>query len=107
MIDPDEDGKYEGTYTAFTLHGTYRILIYAKESQGTISLPRQTTVVQNGGIIPPNNPPVAESMTFNTDEDIAIQETLSAGDADHTTRLATVADIVLNGGFQSRWIDTE
>jgi len=85
MTDPDKDGRYEATYTGFTLHGTYRLLIYARDNQGVFSLPRQTIVIQNGGDIPENNPPVAENMIFSTNEDISIQEALSANDADGDT----------------------
>jgi Big-like domain-containing protein/chitobiase/beta-hexosaminidase-like protein/peptidase C13-like protein len=85
MTDPESDGKYEGTYTEFTLHGTYRLMVYAKDSQGVISLPQQTTVVQDGGVIPPNNIPVAQNMSLNTTEDVSIQGTMSASDADNDT----------------------
>ena len=49
LTDPDQDGIYEGEYQGFTLEGTYAITVFAKDSEGLLSLPHQTTVVQTAG----------------------------------------------------------
>ncbi len=51
LTDSDNDGKYEGTYSGFTVRGTYTVNIYAepKETADTISYPRQTAVTQTKG----------------------------------------------------------
>jgi len=46
LTDPDGDGNYHGTYNGFTLKGTYKISIFAKDSDGMFSSPLQTTVNQ-------------------------------------------------------------
>ncbi|MDM8523901.1 SMP-30/gluconolactonase/LRE family protein [Desulfococcaceae bacterium HSG8] len=42
-------GRYEGTYDDFSLFGTYRIVLYAMDEDGNISLPVETTVSQSAG----------------------------------------------------------
>lgn len=37
LLDDDMDGRYEGTYNDFKYHEDYRMLIYAKNSDGDIS----------------------------------------------------------------------
>ena len=49
LVDPDQDGKYEGNYQGFTQKGTYSITIFAMDDQGTYSIPAQTTVIQTVG----------------------------------------------------------
>jgi hypothetical protein len=41
-------GRYEGTYSGFTQHGLYKIMVYAQDIWDSISLPRQTYVTQTG-----------------------------------------------------------
>ena len=41
-------GRYEGTYSGFSRHGTYNVLVYAEDIWGSVSLPRQTYVTQTG-----------------------------------------------------------
>jgi len=42
----EQTGKYEGTYSAFTVAGTYTITVYAMNEAMIISLPRTTEVEQ-------------------------------------------------------------
>lgn len=42
-------GIYQGSYDRFTRLGTYKIYVYAMDSQGEISRPRKTTVRQTAG----------------------------------------------------------
>lgn len=46
LTDPDNDGKYEGVYDHFAVNGTYKINIYATDTDGNCSLPLQTAVIQ-------------------------------------------------------------
>ena len=46
-------GRYEGTYDDFLLYGAYNINIYAKDTNGNISMPKTTNVYQQDGIIAP------------------------------------------------------
>lgn len=46
---PDNAGNYQGIYEGFTLNGTYHVNLYAKDSQGTFSLPGLTRIIQTGG----------------------------------------------------------
>lgn len=38
------EGRYEATYGSFSLFGTYRIAVYAKDKRGNISLPKETLI---------------------------------------------------------------
>jgi hypothetical protein len=38
------DGRYEGTYSNFADYGTYQVSVYAKDVEGNISLPKETTI---------------------------------------------------------------
>ncbi len=49
LSDSDGDGVYEGTYDGFTVSGTYKIAVYAEDSEKLYSPPAQTTVVQTAG----------------------------------------------------------
>ena len=40
---PAGSGRYEGTYNSFTTYGTYQITVYAKDDEGNISVPIDTT----------------------------------------------------------------
>ncbi len=42
-------GRYEGSYTGFAKFGTYTVLVYAMDTEGEISLPKETTVFSNDG----------------------------------------------------------
>jgi len=50
LHDKDHDGEYEVDYGDFIYKGVYRIIIYAQDAQGTVSLPEYTTVTQTEGI---------------------------------------------------------
>ena len=41
-------GRYEGAYSGFTDVGTYSIAVYVTDTEGNISLAKQTQVTQNG-----------------------------------------------------------
>jgi len=49
LLDPDQDGRYEGTYNQFPIYGIYQISIYAMDQEGRISLPAHTIVTQMDG----------------------------------------------------------
>ena len=55
LKDAGNDGRYEGTYNEFDLNGIYEINIYAKDTNGNISLPKATKVNQEAGIITDND----------------------------------------------------
>jgi hypothetical protein len=42
-------GRYEGSYSAFSTFGIYEIAVYAMDTDGNISLPKETTVYQMDG----------------------------------------------------------
>ena len=44
LRDEDGDGVYERMYTGFTERGIYRLVAYAWDNDGNLSLPQQTTV---------------------------------------------------------------
>jgi hypothetical protein len=44
LLDGDGDGEYEGSYTGFTEVGVYRVVVYAKDGDGNLALPRAVTV---------------------------------------------------------------
>jgi hypothetical protein len=46
LEDRDGDGEYDGNYDGFTEIGPYRIVVYAKDGDGNLALPR---VLQMGG----------------------------------------------------------
>ena len=48
LLDEDGDETYEATYDGFAAVGTYRVLVYAEDQMGAISLPQQITVEQLG-----------------------------------------------------------
>jgi hypothetical protein len=48
------DGRYEGSYHDFTAPGSYNIAVFARDSKGALSLPRQTTVTKEGGCLTVN-----------------------------------------------------
>lgn len=50
LYDKDHDGEYEADYGDFIYKGVYRIIIYAEDANGTVSLPEYTTVMQTEGI---------------------------------------------------------
>ncbi len=45
------DGDYEGEYTGFISHGTYRVTVYARDSEDYYAMPVQTAVIQTEGVI--------------------------------------------------------
>jgi hypothetical protein len=49
LLDPDQDGLYEGLYENFNQWGTYRISVFAKDTEGAYSLPKQMTLTQESG----------------------------------------------------------
>ena len=48
------DGRYEGSYHDFTAPGSYNIAVFARDSKGALSLPRQTSVTKEGGCLTVN-----------------------------------------------------
>jgi hypothetical protein len=46
LLDADRDGTYEASYSGFTSVGTYRVMVYAKDEDGAISLPKEIAVSQ-------------------------------------------------------------
>jgi hypothetical protein len=65
MIDLSKNKSsdlYEGYYDRFTRHGTYKINIYATDTDGNYSIPKQTTVLQSKGN---SCLPVADDFAFN------------------------------------------
>jgi len=57
LTDPDEDGKYAGSYNKFSNNGTYSITIHAQDDKGCTSLPTTVNVIQNDG----NQAPIANA----------------------------------------------
>jgi hypothetical protein len=49
LADPDQDGVYEGLYENFNQWGTYRISVFAKDTEGAYSLPKQMTLTHESG----------------------------------------------------------
>jgi len=45
-------GRYQGLYTGFNIHGSYKILIFAKDQKGNISIPAETWIVREDGCVP-------------------------------------------------------
>ncbi|MGA1869868.1 MAG: 6-bladed beta-propeller [bacterium] len=43
------DGRYEGTYSDFSIYGTYTIAVYAKDTEGNLSVPKETHVFRMDG----------------------------------------------------------
>jgi hypothetical protein len=52
LEDEDGDGVYERTYTGFTEEGVYRLVAYAWDNDGNLSLPREATAGQRKGYLP-------------------------------------------------------
>jgi len=52
LQDGDGDGVYEGVYTDFTEEGVYRLVAYAWDNDGNLSLPRQTTAGERKVFLP-------------------------------------------------------
>jgi len=48
-LNPAGNGRYEATYTGFTLFGTYRLALYAMDTNGSISLHKLMAVNQTVG----------------------------------------------------------
>jgi hypothetical protein len=46
LLDADRDGTYEASYSGFTSVGTYQVMVYAKDEDGAISLPKEIAVSQ-------------------------------------------------------------
>ncbi len=46
LWDADQDGTYEATYNGFTSVGTYQVMVYAKDVDGAISMPKKIIVSQ-------------------------------------------------------------
>jgi len=46
MLSNTGSGRYEGTYSQFGRFGTYRVIIYATDKKGNVSLPAETQVEQ-------------------------------------------------------------
>jgi DNA-binding beta-propeller fold protein YncE len=45
----EEDGRYEGTYKAFSVTGAHTVAVYASDDDGLVSLPTETVVHQTRG----------------------------------------------------------
>lgn len=45
---PAGENRYEGVYSDFTKKGTYRVAVFAKDKNNTLSLPVVTKVIQHG-----------------------------------------------------------
>ncbi|MBT6247162.1 MAG: tandem-95 repeat protein [Gammaproteobacteria bacterium] len=82
LSDPEGDGSYAAVYAGFTSHGKYRIQLYARDNQGIISLPVQTSVIQTQGEIVPNEAPVATGASYSIAEDEPIAAVLTGSDDD-------------------------
>jgi hypothetical protein len=52
LTDTHSQGVYEGTYAGFTEEGIYRLVAYAWDNDGNLSLPRQTTVGEQRVYLP-------------------------------------------------------
>jgi len=52
LRDDDGDGVYEGVYAGFTEAGLYRLMAYAQDNDGNLSLPRETTVGESRVYLP-------------------------------------------------------
>jgi hypothetical protein len=48
-LNPAGNGRYQGTYTNFARFGTYRVTVYAMDTNGSISLQKETKVAQTMG----------------------------------------------------------
>ena len=48
-LSPVGNGRFEGTYSGFTLFGKYDVSLYAMDDQGNVSQPRETSVFQKVG----------------------------------------------------------
>ncbi len=44
LEDPDRDGRYTGTYDNLIEEGTYKVTIYAKDTEGNYAIPKSTYV---------------------------------------------------------------
>ncbi len=44
-----DSGRYEASFSDFSLHGTYEISIFAIDTQGSLSIPASTEIVQSAG----------------------------------------------------------
>jgi hypothetical protein len=49
VLHPAGNGRYEATYTNFTRFGIYRVAVYARDTNGSISFHKETTVAQTMG----------------------------------------------------------
>jgi sugar lactone lactonase YvrE len=49
LVD-EGNGLYEGTYSDFNIYGLYNITVYAKDTDGNISIPSETKVFQEEGL---------------------------------------------------------
>lgn len=49
MFTAKGDGRYEGSYSGFTESGTYHVAVFARDSKGVLSLPKQTSVTTAKG----------------------------------------------------------
>ncbi len=61
---------YKGQYSGFTHKGTYNIAVYAKDTKGNLSIPKQTTFIQTSGEPPDSNQ--TTQTTVSTDLSIDI-----------------------------------
>jgi hypothetical protein len=52
LQDGDHDGVYAGTHTGFTEEGVYRLVAYAWDNDGNLSLPREVTVGEQKVYLP-------------------------------------------------------
>jgi hypothetical protein len=52
LQDRDGDGVYEEVYTDFTEEGVYRLVAYAWDNDGNLSLPRQATAGERKVFLP-------------------------------------------------------
>lgn len=46
FLDADQDGNYDAVYNGFTSVGTYQVLVYAKDIDDAISMPKEIIVSQ-------------------------------------------------------------
>jgi hypothetical protein len=93
------DNRYEGTYSYFTITGTYNIAIYAADGGGVISLPKSTTVTVTGSSDIENGYLVTSDLwiraVINTVEKGPIDAMWQKGGEDTTSR----GDRVIWGHF--------
>ncbi|QTA78799.1 Peptidase C13 domain-containing protein, NHL repeat-containing [Desulfonema limicola] len=94
-LDDNNNGKYSGTYYDFFNKGTYSIDVYAKDSNGNISMSKNTIVTQNTNLNPELGNINGDEVVDLTDAIIALKvlagmDTGNAVRSDYTTAIVDV-----------------